>query len=129
MKPNDVPSDMQARFELQRQSYAQQAFPDWPVRRDRLQRLRLLLAENESIIEQAIDADFGGRPPMETQIAEFFPTFAEINGALRAGKRWMKPWRPMKIKNCSLRYSITTSTTWATRTANAATAWKPEASN
>ncbi len=93
MKPNDIPNELQAHFEMQRQSYAQQSFPDWPVRRDRLQRLRLLLSENESIIEQAIDADFGGRPPMETQIAEFFPTFAEINGALRAGKRWMKPRR------------------------------------
>ncbi len=93
MKPNDFPTDMLQRFEAQRQAHHAQPFADWPLRRDRLQRLRKLLTEHETAIELAIDADFGGRPAIETQIAEFFPSFAEINGALRAGKGWMKPER------------------------------------
>jgi coniferyl-aldehyde dehydrogenase len=53
--------------------------------------LQQLVAENEVAIEQAIDADFGGRPRMETQIAEIFPSLAEIRGALKHGARWMRP--------------------------------------
>ncbi len=93
MKPNDAPTDLQSLFELQRAAFARQPHSQWPERRDRLQRLRRLLTENEEAIEQAINTDFGRRPPIETQIAELFPTFAEINGALRAGRRWMKPER------------------------------------
>jgi coniferyl-aldehyde dehydrogenase len=93
MKPNDIPTDLQSLFELQRAAFAQKPHTEWPERRDRLQRLRRLLRENEETIEKAIDADFGRRPPIETQIAELFPTFAEINGALRSARRWMTPER------------------------------------
>ncbi|HWS75411.1 MAG TPA: coniferyl aldehyde dehydrogenase, partial [Quisquiliibacterium sp.] len=58
---------------------------------DRLARLRTLVTENETAIEEAIDADFGGRPRIETQIAEVFPSLSEIRTALRHGRRWMKP--------------------------------------
>ena len=93
MKANDIPTDLQSAFELQRAAFARQPHSEWGERRDRLQRLRRLLRENEEAIERAINSDFGVRPPIETQIAELFPTFAELNGALRAGRRWMKPRR------------------------------------
>ena len=93
MKPNDAPTDLQSLFELQRAAFARQTFPKWDERRNRLQRLRRLISENEDEIERAIDADFGGRPSIETQIAEVFPAIAEINGACRAGARWMRPER------------------------------------
>ncbi len=70
---------------------AQAPFPPWEIRRDRLQRLSSLIVEQERAIEDAIDADFGGRPRLETQIAEVFPSLAELRGALRQGRRWMKP--------------------------------------
>jgi coniferyl-aldehyde dehydrogenase len=91
MKPSDLPTDLHSAFELQRAAFAQQPYSEWPVRRDRLRRLRRLINENEEAIEQAIDADFGGRPQIETQIAEVFPSLAEVNGALRSGKGWMEP--------------------------------------
>ncbi len=80
MKPSDSPSILHGSFERQ-----------WEIRRDRLQRLSSLIVEQERAIEDAIDADFGGRPRLETQIAEVFPSLAELRGALRQGRRWMKP--------------------------------------
>ena len=49
--------------------------------------------EHESAICQAIDADFGGRPAIETELAEIWPSLEEVKGALRHGRRWMKPRR------------------------------------
>jgi coniferyl-aldehyde dehydrogenase len=91
MKASEFQADMQSAFELQRAAFARQPHSQWPERRDRLQRLRRLVTENEEEIERAIDADFGGRPAIETQIAEVYPSLAEINGALRSGKAWMTP--------------------------------------
>ena len=93
MKRDEMPTDLQSLFELQRAAFAQQPHSQWPERRDRLQRLRRLVSDNEEEIERTIDADFGGRPAIETQIAEVYPSLAEINGALRSGERWMKPER------------------------------------
>ena len=87
------PVDLQAAFERQRAAYAAEPYPDWPVRRDRLQRLRRLLEQNEARIAAAIDADFGGRPPIETELAEQFPSLEEVKGALKHGAAWMKPRR------------------------------------
>ncbi len=78
-------------LEAQRSAHRLAPFPEWEVRRDRLKRLRRLVADNEAAIEDAIDADFGGRPRIETQVAEVFPSLAEIRAALRGGRRWMKP--------------------------------------
>lgn len=91
MKAADVALDLNQVFELQRAAYDQAPFPDWNVRRDRLARLRTLVEASETAIEEAIDADFGGRPKAETQISEVFPSLAEIKGALRHGRGWMKP--------------------------------------
>jgi coniferyl-aldehyde dehydrogenase len=61
------------------------------VRRERLRRLQQLVRNNEHELARAIDADFGGRPPMETQIAEVFGSLQEIGHALAHGRRWMTP--------------------------------------
>jgi len=91
MTPSEIPATLHSAFELQRASYDMAPFPEWDVRRDRLERMRSLIQENEEAIEAAIDADFGGRPRIETQIAEVFPSLAELRGALRRGASWMKP--------------------------------------
>ena len=92
MNPSDVP-DLHRVFETQRARHSEAPFAEWPVRRDRLQRLLRLIAEHEGEIENAIDADFGGRPPIETQFAEIFPSLAEIRTALKHGEGWMRPRR------------------------------------
>ena len=91
MDRNDRLLDPPALLEVQRAAHRQAPFPPWETRRDRLQRLLRLLLDNETAIEEAIDADFGGRPRIETQIAELFPSVAEVRAALRGGRRWMKP--------------------------------------
>jgi coniferyl-aldehyde dehydrogenase len=91
MTPSEIPAALNGAFELQRASYDAGPFPEWDVRRDRLERMLSLILENEGAIEAAIDTDFGGRPRVETQIAEVFPSLAELRGARRHGARWMKP--------------------------------------
>ncbi|MFO1196857.1 MAG: coniferyl aldehyde dehydrogenase [Burkholderiaceae bacterium] len=91
MTPSEGHAAMQALFEAQRVAHHQAPFPEWPERHDRLARLRALLEAHEAEIEDAIDADFGGRPRLETQIAEFFPSLAELKVAMRHGRGWTKP--------------------------------------
>ncbi|MCZ7559985.1 MAG: coniferyl aldehyde dehydrogenase [Burkholderiaceae bacterium] len=93
MNPNDGLLHIEMLLGAQRDAHRLAPFPEWNVRRDRLERLRRLIADNEAAIEDAIDADFGGRPRIETQVAELFPSLAEIRAALRGGRRWMKPRR------------------------------------
>jgi coniferyl-aldehyde dehydrogenase len=93
MNAADIPAELSSAFEVQRSSFDAAPFPSWEERRDRLLRLRRLVADNEAAIEDAINADFGGRPRTETQIAEVFPSLNEIKGALREGRKWMQPRR------------------------------------
>jgi len=93
MKPQDLPIDLPLVFESQRAAWAAAPCPDWETRADGLRRLQRLLVEHEAAIAQAIDADFGGRPAIETELAEIMPSLQEIKGALRHGRRWMKPRR------------------------------------
>ncbi len=91
MNASDTPSELHAVFEIQRSAYDAAPFAEWPERCDRLQRLQCLIEENETAIETAIDSDFAGRPRMETQIAEIFPSLSDIRGAIKHGKGWMAP--------------------------------------
>lgn len=95
MNPSDLP-ELQQIFESQRARSNEVPFPEWSVRRDWLQRLKSVVIDGEAEIERAIDADFGGRPATETQLAEIFPCLAEIRGALRHGAGWMRP-RPAPV--------------------------------
>jgi len=91
MKASDTPIELHVVFQIQRAAYDAAPFAEWDERRNRLERLRRLLEDNEAAIETAIDSDFAGRPRIETQIAEIFPSLSEIRGAIKHGRRWMKP--------------------------------------
>ncbi|MGH6611695.1 MAG: coniferyl aldehyde dehydrogenase [Burkholderiaceae bacterium] len=91
MDASDAPAELQVVFQIQRAAYDAAPFAEWDERRSRLDRLLRLIQDNEPAIEAAIDRDFAGRPPIETQIGEIFPSIAEIRGAIKHGKRWMKP--------------------------------------
>ena len=93
MKPQDLPSDLVLAFERQRAAQALDPSPPWSVRADRLRRLKRLLVAHEAAIGDAIDTDFGGRPRIETELAEVWPSLEEVKGALRHGAGWMKPRR------------------------------------
>ena len=98
MHAQDMPSALRDAFEAQRRACAREPFPAWRVRRKRLLRLEALLREQGGRIEAALDADFGGRPHMETQLLEIFPALEEIKSALRGGRRWMQPRRAAMLK-------------------------------
>jgi coniferyl-aldehyde dehydrogenase len=93
MKPDNAPAALHQMFERQRQAALVAPFPTWPERADRLKRLQLLLQTHEVAMANAIDADFGGRPAIETELAEVFPSLAAVKDALHHGKAWMKPRR------------------------------------
>jgi coniferyl-aldehyde dehydrogenase len=80
-------------FALQRAAFARERYPTLPVRRDRLERLRQLTVENEDAIAAAIDADFGGRSPHETRLAETYVVANGIRHMERHLAAWMLPRR------------------------------------
>ena len=85
--------DLQARFEAQRHAFAADSFPDAATRRDRLERMRRLVEDNEQRFASAICADFGNRSQHETVIAETFFVLAGIAHTRRHLARWMKKRR------------------------------------
>ncbi len=93
MTPQDFPQDLARAFERQRAAWLAAPYPAWEERADRLRRLQSMLLAHEGEISAAIDADFGGRPATETELAEIWPSLEEIKGALRHGRGWMKPRR------------------------------------
>lgn len=90
MTPAEAPAQLLTAFERQRAAHHSAPFPEWDVRRDRLERLLALIRDNEQKIEAAINQDFGQRPAIETQIGDIVPSVSELRGALRHGASWMK---------------------------------------
>lgn len=85
------PTDLAQAFQRQRAACLASPYPTWEARAGRLRKLHELLLRHEAEITAAIDADFGGRPAIETELAEMWPSLEEVKGALRSGRRWMKP--------------------------------------
>lgn len=67
--------------------------PDAKLRRDRLDRLRSVVAGNEAALAEAISGDFGARSRTETELLEIVPTLSAIRHARRKLGSWMKPER------------------------------------
>lgn len=97
MNPQDAPhADILAlgdRFARQRLAASAAPFPTWPERAESLRRLQRLLTEHEADMARAIDQDFGGRPAIETELAETWPSLEEVKTALAHGQAWMRPRR------------------------------------
>src|SRR4029079_13005945 len=80
-------------FELQRAAFAHERFPTLATRRDRLARLRKLVADHEQRFSAAVDRDFGHRSAHETRLAELYIVTAEIAHAQSHLAQWMRPRR------------------------------------
>ncbi|MGZ9063680.1 MAG: aldehyde dehydrogenase family protein, partial [Allosphingosinicella sp.] len=63
------------------------------LRRDRLERLRSVVAGNEAALAEAISKDFGIRSRTETELLEIVPTLNAIRHARRHLAAWMRPER------------------------------------
>lgn len=86
-------SDLADRFARLRAAQADAPMPDWATRARRLRALERLILDHREAIAAAIAADFGRRPPEETDLLEVFPSLAGIRHALCHGRRWMRPRR------------------------------------
>jgi coniferyl-aldehyde dehydrogenase len=80
-------------FDLQHSASRQGAPADAALRRDRLARLRALVAGNSEAFARAISDDFGVRSRTETELLEIVPTMSAIRHAGRNVARWMRPER------------------------------------
>jgi coniferyl-aldehyde dehydrogenase len=80
-------------FDLQHEASRRGIAPDARLRRDRLDRLRAVIAGNEAAFAQAISDDFGIRSSTETELLEIVPTVSAIRHARRNVARWMRPER------------------------------------
>ncbi len=89
----DTIETLDARFAAARDAARAEPDAPWSLRKDRLERLARMLREDEDGVVAAISSDFGQRAAADTQLAEVFPTYAEISHALRHGRGWMKPRR------------------------------------
>ncbi len=76
-----------------RQAEAAEPYPTAEVREQRLHALERALVARRDAIVAAIDADFGGRLPFETLLAEIYVTVESFRHARKHLRRWMKPRR------------------------------------
>ena len=65
--------------------------PTLRLRRDRLERLRSVVAGNEAAFAEAISDDFGVRSRTETELLEIVPTLNAIRHARKHVAGWMRP--------------------------------------
>ena len=91
--PLSTPAEAAHLFALQRAAFADEPYPSQAVRRDRLDRLAVLIERHDPDIVAAIAADFGIRPAQETRLTELFVVQAAIRHARRHLARWMRPRR------------------------------------
>lgn len=77
-------------LETQRAAYRREPFPSLAQRRERIQRLRALLAEHGDAFAEAISADFGHRSRHETELTELLTLDAAAKHSLRHLAGWMK---------------------------------------
>lgn len=80
-------------FELQHRASRQGPAASLDLRRDRLERLRSLIAGNEAALAESISKDFGVRSRTETELLEIVPTLNAIRHARKNVERWMRPER------------------------------------
>jgi coniferyl-aldehyde dehydrogenase len=80
-------------FELQHAASRREPIAGAALRRDRLDRLRALVADHADVFIQAISDDFGWRSPAETRLLEILPSLNAIRYAKKKVARWMKSER------------------------------------
>ncbi|XLZ67794.1 coniferyl aldehyde dehydrogenase [Massilia sp. SR12] len=80
-------------LETQRAAFAADMLPSAASRRERLDRLYALVADNEQAILDAISADFGGRARQEMVLTELFIVLSAVRQQRRKLGRWMRPRR------------------------------------
>ena len=83
------------RFTLQldeiKAAYAAEPNPTLEVRLERIGRIAKMIAANEEKICKVLEADFGTRHPIESQLLEFQMVYQACKHVRKNLKEWMKP--------------------------------------
>ena len=74
----------------QREAYLSAPNPGLQQRKEDLESLKRLLADNREAIAEAINKDFGNRSRHETMLAEILMVLDGVNASLKHLKKWMK---------------------------------------
>lgn len=91
MPPSKELAAMRASFDLQHRASRREPPADLAQRRDRLERLKIMVKARADAFADAIADDFGTRARIETELMELVPTLSAIDHAARNLARWMKP--------------------------------------
>lgn len=86
-------ASLQALLDAQRSDFRKAGFPTADVRRDRIDRLTLLLTENADEFSQALHADFGNRPHVVNLFSDVLGILPDLGASRRNLKKWMRPQR------------------------------------
>jgi acyl-CoA reductase-like NAD-dependent aldehyde dehydrogenase len=84
---------LEENFARLRKAERAESYPSASVREARLHALERALVKRKDAFVAAVDADFGGRLPFETLLAEIFVTVEAFRHARKNLRRWMKPRR------------------------------------
>jgi len=82
-------------FEQNKLAFKAEPHTTMEVRKNQIQRLITMLNENEENLCKVIEADFGYRHPVETQLAEILAIRQEAASTIKNLNRWVKP---IKVK-------------------------------
>lgn len=87
------PARLKALLEAQRSDFLAAGPPSAAVRRDRINRLILLLTENADEFSKALNADFGNRPHAVNLLSDVAGILPDLNATRRHLSSWMRPQR------------------------------------
>ncbi|MDP7549060.1 MAG: coniferyl aldehyde dehydrogenase, partial [Alphaproteobacteria bacterium] len=84
---------LRAQLDAMQAANRRDGVPDRARRLDWLGRIASMVKQHQGAIIRAVDADFGGRSPEETLLAEIFTTRASVRHARGRLAAWMRPRR------------------------------------
>lgn len=99
MVTDDHTATLMAMLEAQRRDFLAAGPPPAAVRRDRVDRLILLLTENTDEFSAALHADFGNRPHAVNVLSDVAGILPDLTATRRHLKSWM---RPQRIRSAAL---------------------------
>ena len=80
-------------LDIQRQAFLADGFPSAKARIDRIDRVKAIHVRYKQQIVEALEADFGARPPGQTLATDVASIVIEVNETRRKIRQWMKPER------------------------------------
>jgi coniferyl-aldehyde dehydrogenase len=87
---SNITEQLQLTLEAQRRAFMAAPMPSAEVRRERLTRLRAMLAKYADEITTAVSQDFGSRSPRESLLADVFTCESGAKHAIKQLGKWMK---------------------------------------